>query len=113
MSAMRQFTRLVILVSLAAGAASCGDLARTGRAPVFLVLDSLGARAGGQTGTPTSFLQSDVLTLVTSPAPCTSAVPCPTIVNDSGLATFHLALKDIGSPGFPNAPSSNNQVTLQ
>ena len=110
---MRHLTRLIALAAISAVTASCGDVARTGRAPVFLVLDTLSASAGGSSGsTGSAFLQSDVQRLVTTPLPCTAASPCPTVLSDSGLATFHLALKDIGTTANPAAPSSNNQVTL-
>jgi hypothetical protein len=122
MNAMRHFTKIAILAGLAVVAASCGDVARSGRAPVFLVVDSLAGSAGsaassggsssssGSTGG--GILQSDVEKLVTSPAPCTPAAPCPTIFSDSGIATFHLSLKDIGTVESPTSPSSNNQVTI-
>ncbi len=114
MNVTRSITRLVVLASLAAATASCGDLARTGRSPVYLVIDALGARAGGSTaGQVTGFLQSDVLQLLTTPAPCSATSPCPTMFNDNGEATFHLEMKDIGSAAAPNAPSSNNQVTIR
>jgi hypothetical protein len=110
---MRHFTKLVVLSALAVASASCGDVARSGRAPVYLVIDSITAVAGGATTTtPSSFLLSDVLRLVTTPDPCTATSPCPTIFDDPGTATFHLALKDIGSTVSPTTPSSNNQVTL-
>ena len=55
MTAMRHITRLFVLAALGAVTASCGDVARSGRAPVFLVIDSIGATAGttgGANGTP-------------------------------------------------------------
>lgn len=113
MNAMRYFNRLAVLAALGAVTASCGDVARSGRAPVFLVIDSMGATSGGGTGgTATNFLQSDVQRLVTTPAPCTTTEPCPTTYSDNGTATFHLSLKDIGSVDNPASPSSNNQVTI-
>ncbi len=113
MNAMRYFNRLAVLAALGAVTASCGDVARSGRAPVFLVIASMGASSGGATGGPVSgFLQSDVQRLVTTPAPCTATAPCATTFSDNGTATFHLALKDIGSVASPASPSSNNQVTI-
>ena len=61
-----------------ASATSCGDVVRTGRAPVFLVIDSLqAARRRRRRRRSASTLLSDVITNVTTPAPCTtdSAVP--------------------------------------
>ena len=113
MNAMRYFKNLAVLAALGAVTVSCGDVARSGRAPVFLVIDSLGATSGGATGgTATGFLQSDVQRLVTTPAPCTVTEPCQTTFSDNGTVVFHLALKDIGSVDNPTSPSSNNQVTI-
>ena len=86
----------VILATLAM--TSCGDVARTGRAPVLLVVEGLLA------GTPsTAFLNSDVVK-----NPCVApAAPCPSVFNDSGSATLNAVLKD-----FTLAPSTNNDVTI-
>ncbi|MGE3955929.1 MAG: hypothetical protein AB7H96_04360 [Vicinamibacterales bacterium] len=110
---MRHFTSLAIVTTLAVGAASCGDVARSGRSPVFLVIDSLGALAGGADDTQaTSFLSSDVQRMDTKPAPCSETSPCATTYGDAGEAVFHLSLRDIGAVGSVTEPSSNNQVTL-
>ena len=110
---MRHFTKFIVLSALAVASASCGDVARSGRAPVFLVIESITAASGGTTTSTTSnFLQSDVQRLVTTPDPCTATAPCPTVYSDNGTATFHLSLKDIGSTAVPTTPTSNNQVTL-
>lgn len=110
---MRHLTTLLVIAAIGAVTASCGDVVRTGRAPVFLVLESLKATAGGTTsGTAASFLQSDVQRLVTTPLPCSVASPCATVFNDSGVAAFHLSPKDIGGSTVATAPSSNNDVTI-
>lgn len=111
---MRHFTRLIVIAALAAGTASCGDVARNGRSPVFLVIDSLGAVSGGSSSaTVTSFLTSDVQRLDTKPAPCSDTSPCATTYGDSGEAIFRLSPKDIGPAGALTAPTTNNQVTLR
>ena len=110
---MRHFTKFFMLSALAVASASCGDVARSGRAPVYLVIESITAASGGTTSSTTSnFLQSDVQRLVTTPDPCTATAPCATVYSDNGTATFHLSLKDIGTTAVPTTPSSNNQVTL-
>jgi hypothetical protein len=102
----------VLVVAAAVASTSCGDVVRSGRAPVFLVIDSLLASRGGPTaGTPASTLTSDVITNVSTPAPCTTEKPCPTIFGDSGSATLRLSPKDIGLTGSAT-PSSNNEVTI-
>jgi len=98
--------RRLSAIALALATTACGDLVRASRSPVFLVIDSLQARPGNATqfsGT----LASDVLTNVTTPAPCSPATPCPTVFNDVGQATLSLALKDVSV-----APTTNNQVTI-
>jgi len=110
MNAMRHFTKLSVLAALTIAAASCGDVSTTGRAPVYLTIDSINGIAGGASeGSPTSTLLSDVQSLDTKPDPCSVTSPCPTIYNDNGEATFHLSEKDITSLA---GPTSNNQVTI-
>lgn len=113
MNAMRYITKVFALAALGTVCASCGDVARSGRAPVFLVIESITASQGGATGsTQSNFLQSDVQRLLTTPDPCTTTSPCPTIYSDSGMATFHLSLKDLGNAVAATTPSANNQVTI-
>jgi hypothetical protein len=110
MNAMRHVTTLFVLGALASATASCGDVARSGRAPVYLVIDSLGGAAGGSASTQAgAVLHSDVLTRVTSPAPCSPTEPCYTIFSDSGDVALRTALKDVTGTV---APSTNNDVTI-
>lgn len=110
---MRRWTQIVALgVALAAGS-SCGDVVRSGRAPVSLVVNSLsGLRGGPSVGQPSGFLISDVITNVTSPAPCSQASPCPTVFDDTGDAVLGIVLKDPGTGATPAAPSQANAVTI-
>jgi hypothetical protein len=108
---MRNVLRFVGLAALVAAAASCGDVIRTGRAPVYLVIDSL---LGAQGNNPTNFsgfLLSDVVRNITAP-PCSVTAPCPTIFDDAGQAVLRINMKDIGSPSAPTAPTTNNEVTI-
>ena len=106
---MRRGIRFAIVVAAVIAHISCGNVVRQGRGPVLLVLDSLTASPTGGFGANTfgNTLFSDVQVLVTSPAPCTSTSPCPTVYSDSGRAILSLAAKDIAI-----APTSNNAVTL-
>jgi hypothetical protein len=104
MTSMRNLKRFLVLVALGATATSCGDVVRNGRAPSYLVIDSLGVLG---TSTPGP-LKSDVI--VNSPAPCTVASPC--IFGDSGQATMHIALKDPGPPTAPASPTEVNAITI-
>ncbi len=112
MKAMR-IVPCVVLAAVAAAGASCGSVVRDGRAPVILVVDTIGAIRGAATvGTATTQLSSDVLTLVTSGGLCTTVNPCPTVFSDSGTAALHIVLKDIGAVGTTPTPSTNNAVTI-
>jgi hypothetical protein len=112
MKAMR-IVPCVVLAAVAAAAASCGSVVRDGRAPVIMVVDTIGGIRGAATaGTATTQLSSDVLTLVTSGGTCSTASPCPTIFSDTGTAGLHIVPKDIGLPGTTVTPSTNNQVTV-
>jgi hypothetical protein len=109
---MRSATRLFGLAALLAASVSCGDAVRQGSSPVYLAIDSLTAiRGGPTTGTPSSTLISDVITVVTTGGTCSIANPCPTIFGDSGSATLRAPLKDLGATA-PLTPTSNNDVTI-
>lgn len=95
---MRNFQKLLVLAALGVATTSCGDVVRNGRAPVMLVIDLLQGSSGPD-GTLSTTVQSDVLTK-------------NSIINDPGLVTLRVVLKDIGSPAVATAPSSNNAVTI-
>jgi len=110
---MRSMKRLIVAAAVAATTVSCGDVVRMGKSPVYLVIESLQAVRGGSSGAElSSTLYSDVLTLVTTPAPCTPDAPCPTIFADSGQAVMRISLKDLGQGVTPSSPSLNNEVTI-
>jgi hypothetical protein len=90
---MRLSFRIVALAA-AAAAASCGDVARTGRSPVQLVVVNLLAAKGDDPTKLFGYLQSDVLTK-------------GTVFNDVGSADLQIQVKN---PGI--APSTLNQVTV-
>jgi len=97
---------------LVAVTVSCGSVAREGRGGSFIVIDSLqGVRGAVTPAPPAAVLISDVITNVTSPAPCTPTAPCPTVFNDLGSAVMHIVMKDAGSAA-PTTPSGLNDITL-
>jgi hypothetical protein len=109
-----KWTRVLGLGALALASISCGDVARLGRAPVFLVMDLLQARAGGpDEGDFGGTLHSDVITNVTEPEPCSPETPCPTVFSDAGEVTLRIVPKDIGPVGATTVPSTNNEVTIR
>src|SRR5262249_42640596 len=86
---------------------------RQGSSPVYLVINQMvGLRGGPNAAQGTSQLISDVITNVTSPAPCTPTAPCPTVFGDGGSVTLSAPLKDIGTPTAPLTPTTNNEVTI-
>jgi hypothetical protein len=111
MTRTRRAAATLAATVLAAAGGACGDVALLGRAPVFLQIDSLKGSSGntspGPFGSP---LVSDVLTNVTSPAPCAPESPCPTVFNDLGQAVLRIIPKDV----ITTTPtSSNNSVTIR
>jgi hypothetical protein len=106
---MRMSIQLLGLAAMLAATVSCGDVVRQGRSPGVLVMNSLQAASGGGHNADKmgSFLQSDVIVLLTTPAPCSPATPCPTIFSDNGSASIALVMKDVSV-----TPTSNNQVTI-
>jgi hypothetical protein len=104
--------KVVALVVCAGFASACGEVARQGQSPVQVVINTLQGGSGAESGTMSGMLRSDVITMVTSPAPCTATSPCPTVFNDVGEVTMSLVLKDPGNSMTPSSPSALNQVTF-
>jgi hypothetical protein len=109
-----KFTRIAVLVVAVAVSSSCGSVVRNGSSPVYLVIDALDGSRGASTPGPftTGLLISDVITNVTSPAPCTTQTPCPTIFGDTGQVVLRTSLKNIGTPTSPTEETTNNEVTI-
>ena len=107
--------RILTLIALVVPFLSCGEVVRTGRSPVFLVIDALESTTGDK---PTQFvtggLQSDVITIVTSGGLCSQQNPCQIIFNDLGQVTLRTPLKDVTGTSSvnPSAPTTNNEVTI-
>jgi hypothetical protein len=99
-------TSLIAAVIAAVFASGCGEVARSGRSPVQVVINSLQATAGGDDDF-SGFLQSDVIQRLDEDDPATC-----TILNDVGQVTMSLLLKDPGPSANPSTPSDLNQVTF-
>jgi hypothetical protein len=113
MTRMKNIQALFAMVALAVASTSCGDVVRQGKSPMFLTIDLLqGQRGGGSASGFASPLLSDVLTIKTTPAPCSVVTPCPTFFDDPGQVVLRLSPKNIGTAAAPAAPSSNNDVTI-
>ncbi len=80
---------------------------------MYLVIDLMQAATGNR---PAQFsggaLLSDVLTIVTTGGVCSQTNPCQTIFDDFGQVVLRTPLKDITNPSSPNAPTTNNEVTI-
>ena len=108
-----KFLGLIGAVALSAAMAGCGgEFARDSKAPARLVIVSMTAAPGAEPEELSSFLLSDVLTLVTTGGTCTKDNPCPTRFNDPGSVEMRLQLRDIGSAASPASPSALNAVTI-
>jgi hypothetical protein len=93
-------------VAMSAAMAGCGgEFVRDGQSPVRLVIGNL--ESDDQ-----HTLLSDVIQMITSPDPCTTSSPCPSVFNDMATVQLTLMLRDPGSPVSPSSPSLLNQVTV-
>jgi hypothetical protein len=101
--------RVAVVAMLGGSATSCGSVVRQGQSPVYLQVDSMTAQRGGLSGPFTNPIASDVITNVTSPAPCAATSPCPTVFSDPGQAVLRAQLKDVTSP---TGPTANNDITI-
>ena len=100
-------------LAVIAMSASCGDVVREGRSPVYVVIDQLaGVRGGPSGGASSGTLASDVITNITSPDPCSAKTPCPTVFGDSGQVQLRVEPKNVTTAGTPSAPTTNNDVTI-
>ena len=102
MIAFNQIKKLSGAVVLIAASVSCGQAPRQGKSPVYLVINSLVAGAGN------NFLQSDVIKMATTPPPCSTDNPCPTVFSDSGSVILESFQKNV--TGL--APSTNSAITI-
>jgi len=98
---MRRVLRTAASIAIVAASASCGDVVRQGRSPVYMVVDLFHVASGGSSS-PTMHsapLLSDVLTK-------------GSIFDDIGEVTLKISPKDIGLGTTATLPSLNNEVTL-
>ena len=102
MIAFKHLKKLSGVAVLIAMGVSCGDASRSGRSPNYLVVESLTDSLGN------NFLQSDVVKMETSPTPCSTDNPCPTVFSDTGLVSLESFQKDVTATG----PSTNSAITV-
>jgi hypothetical protein len=108
-----KFLGLTGAVVMSAALAGCGgEFVRDGRSPARLVISSLQGASGATPNELSSFLLSDVLTVITDGGTCSDENPCPTRFNDPGQVEMRLLLRDPGDPAAPSSPSPLNAVTI-
>lgn len=110
-SRLMQLGSATLVVALAAPA--CSSFLTKDAASSYLVINSLGASTGREPDKVVGALDSDVLTYVKKDDGSGKQVLVPTIFEDNLVATFSLGMKNPGSVETPNAPSTNNFITVQ
>jgi len=96
---IRRTILLALTAVFAAGVAGCSSTVREGRSSAYLVVESLEAASGAADDEFSGELSSDVVTN-------------GTVYEDLARVTLSLALKNIGPPGAPTSPTSNNFITV-
>jgi hypothetical protein len=87
---------------------SCGEVARTGQSPSFLIVAELEGASGAEPSLFGGTLNSDVQTIVERQV-AGQTVRTPTTFDDGGRATFRLGFKN---PLSPSAPTTLNEITI-
>ena len=96
---MRKLAMGLAAIAALAGA-GCGEVARTGRSPAYLIIDAIDGAVGGSDSPQfRSPLPSDVQT-------------GGGVYNDLGRVTMRVGLKDPGTADSPTTPSTLNEVTI-
>ncbi len=90
---------------------SCGEVARTGRSPAYLIVDLVEAASGAEPDTLVTNLLSDVQTLVQTTVG-TQTITTPTFFNDLGRVTFRMSVKNPGTTTNPLGPTTLNEITV-
>jgi len=111
-SLLRRASLAFLCAALVVSASGCGEVARTGQSPAFLIIDALEADSGADDAEEfTTLLMSDVETIV-EVQQGGQTIRVPTRFNDTGRVTLRLALKNPGTPTSPLGPSTLNEITV-
>jgi hypothetical protein len=103
--------RGLVVATAVMGTVACGEVARTGRSPAFVILERLEGASGAEPNEFGTVLFSDVQTVVKRQVAGVEA-QVPTIFADLGRASFRVGLKNPGTLTSPTTPTSLNAVTL-
>ena len=98
---------VAVLSALGGVASGCGEVARSGRSPAFLIIDRLEGASGAEPEEFGTVVQSDVETVVETTVG-EETLPIPTIFNDIGRVTFRSAFKN---PELAPTPLSDITIT--
>ncbi len=90
---------------------ACGDVARSGRGPAYLVIQALEGASGAKPEEFGTTVASDVVTLVEQDINGTK-VRVATVYGDPGRVVFRLGSKDPGPAATPTIPGPLNDVTV-
>ncbi len=107
---IRKATVLGVMAA-ALGAAGCGEVARTGRSPGYLVMERLEGASGADPDEFSTVVGSDVQTLVRKTIDG-QEILVPTIFMDPGRVLLSLGLKNPGTVASPTEPSALNAITV-
>ncbi len=100
----RRGAAVVLALSALLSTTGCGDKVLQGKGSSYLIVSLLEAAPGAQPQSFATYLQSDVVTNVT-----TNSVAIPTIYEDIGQVTLRLAMKD---PTTIIGPTDTNTITI-
>lgn len=106
----KRFTAALI-VAAALGTSACGEVARSGRSPGYLILDALDGATGIKPDEFVGNVLSDVITNVKVKIGETETL-VPTVFNDVGRGSFRIGLKNPGPSAQPTAASPLNAITI-
>ena len=108
----RAFRTVAVLVcAVSSSLVACSRVGGWSRSSSFAIIDSLEAAPGATSSEFGGVLASDVVTRVAKTVGG-QPVTVPTVFQDAGRVTMHLALWDPGTLDKPAAPSTTNTVTL-
>ena len=94
----------LLIVLFALTAAGCGEVARTGTSPAYLIITNLEGASGAEPDEFGNTVHSDIVTVVDD---------VPTTFNDLGEVSMILAMRDPGTATQPTEPTSANFITVQ
>lgn len=110
-STLTQRFTSALIVAAALGTSACGEVARSGRSPGYLILDALEGATGQKPDEFVGNVLSDVVTNVKVKIGETETL-VPTVFNDVGRGSFRIGLKNPGPAAQPTAASPLNAITI-